>query len=73
MPRALFALLILSVWLNYLDRGYLGVAAPQFQTNFNFTPTQLGLIFSAFYWSYALLQPLAGWLVDRYNVFRLYG
>lgn len=73
MPAPLFALLILSVWLNYLDRGYLGIAAPHMQKDFAFSPTQLGLIFSAFFWSYALLQPLAGWLVDRYHVFRLYG
>lgn len=73
MSRALFALLILSVWLNYLDRGYLGVAAPQIQSDFQFTPSQLGLLFSAFFWSYAFLQPFAGWLVDRYDVFRLYG
>jgi MFS family permease len=30
--------------------------------------TQLGILLSAFFWTYACLQPLAGWLVDRVNV-----
>ncbi len=73
MSRGLFVLLILSVWINYMDRGNLGVAAPQLKSELALTPSQLGLLLSAFFWTYSLLQPLAGWLVDRYDVFRLYG
>jgi len=36
------------------------------------TPGQLGVLLSAFFWTYSLMQPLAGWLVDRYDVYRLY-
>ncbi len=37
------------------------------------TPTQLGLLLSAFFWTYALFQIVAGWLVDRYNVNWVFG
>jgi MFS family permease len=30
--------------------------------------SQLGILLSAFFWTYACLQPFAGWLVDRLNV-----
>ena len=28
----------------------------------------MGLLFSAFFWSYSVFQLVAGWLVDRYDV-----
>lgn len=71
IPRPLWAVLILmvvSVAINYIDRGSLSTAAPLLRSEMNLSPSQLGLLFSAFFWSYALLQILSGWLVDRYNV-----
>ena len=71
IPRPSWAVLILmvvSVAINYIDRGSLSTAAPLLRTEMNLSPSQLGLLFSAFFWSYALLQILSGWLVDRYNV-----
>ena len=72
MRRGLFALLCVSVWINYMDRGDLSVAAPALQPEMGLTPTQMGVLLSGFFWTYSLLQPLAGWLVDRYDVYRLY-
>jgi ACS family D-galactonate transporter-like MFS transporter len=72
MKRGLFVLLCLSVWINYMDRGNLSVAAPALQPEMGLTPTQMGILLSGFFWTYSLLQPAAGWLVDRYNVYRLY-
>ena len=68
------ALLVISVSINYIDRGILAVAAatPEFRTDMSFSDPELGLLFSAFFWSYALLQLAAGWLLDRYDVNRLY-
>jgi MFS transporter, ACS family, D-galactonate transporter len=61
-------LLVVSVAINYIDRGNLSIAAPLLKTEMKLSPAQLGVLLSAFFWSYALLQILSGWLVDRYNV-----
>lgn len=72
MPRLLFLLLCLSVWLNYMDRGTLSVAAPALQPEMGLGPTQMGVLLSAFFWTYSLMQPISGWLVDRFDVYRVY-
>ena len=65
---AVLILLVLSVAINYLDRGVLSVSAPVLQRELTLSPTQMGLLFSAFFWSYSVFQLAAGWLVDRYEV-----
>ena len=64
----ILVLLIISVWINYMDRANLSVAAPQLRSELSLSPLQLGMLLSAFFWTYAALQPVAGWLVDRFNV-----
>ena len=66
-------LLVLSVAINYLDRGALSVSAPLLQRELSLSPTQMGLLFSAFFWSYSVFQLASGWLVDRYDVKRVFG
>ncbi len=66
-------LLVLSVCINYVDRSNLSVSAPMLRSELGLTPTQLGLLLSAFFWTYALFQIVAGWLVDRYNVNWVFG
>jgi len=72
MPRAkpttLLVLLIFAIGINYLDRGSLSVAMPQMTLELALNPTEMGFLFSAFFWSYALFQLVSGWLVDRYDV-----
>jgi ACS family D-galactonate transporter-like MFS transporter len=71
MPRYLRGVLVLmaiSVAINFIDRGSLSTAAPLLKSDMGLSPAQLGILFSAFFWSYALLQVFSGWLVDRYNV-----
>jgi sugar phosphate permease len=60
-----------GVLINYFDRISLSVAGPQLQEAFNLTPADLGLMFSAFFWSYALLQIPAGLFLDRFGVTRI--
>ncbi|HLH07302.1 MAG TPA: MFS transporter [Terriglobales bacterium] len=74
MPRSLawvLVLLGLSVFINYIDRGSLSIAAPSLKDELKITPEQLGFLLSAFFWTYACLQPVYGWLVDRVNVYWL--
>jgi ACS family D-galactonate transporter-like MFS transporter len=64
-------LLGVGILINYFDRINLSVAAPQLQQEFNLSPEQLGLLFSAFFWSYALLQVPGGMVLDRFGVTRV--
>ena len=57
-----------GILVNYFDRIALSVAAPQLQQEFGLDPAQMGLIFSVFFWSYALLQIPVGLVLDRFGV-----
>src|SRR5712675_2282586 len=57
-----------GILVNYFDRITLSVAAPQLQQEFDLDPAQMGLIFSVFFWSYALLQIPVGLVLDRFGV-----
>lgn len=59
------ALISAGTMINYLDRTVLGVAAPDMATDLHLSPTVMGIIFSAFSWSYAAAQIPGGWLLDR--------
>jgi ACS family D-galactonate transporter-like MFS transporter len=61
-------LLVLSVGINYVDRGNLGVAAKSIERDLHFSPDKLGILLGGFFWTYSLFQVLAGKLVDRWNV-----
>ena len=61
-------LLGLSVFINYIDRANLSVAAPLLQDELRLSHAQLGILLSAFFWTYACMQLLAGWVVDRFEV-----
>jgi MFS transporter, ACS family, D-galactonate transporter len=61
----ILALVAIGTAINYLDRTVLGVAAPSLSKDLRLTPTQMGLVFSAFSWSYAALQIPGGIFLDR--------
>ena len=74
MKRSVNVLILLlgaAVFLNYVDRGAVGIAAPLMKSELQLSATQFGLIVSAFFWVYAPVQLLVGWLVDRFSVYRL--
>ena len=68
---ALVFLLGAAVFLNYVDRGAIGIAAPLMKTDLGLTEEQYGIVFSAFFWIYAPVQMFAGWLCDRFSVYKL--
>jgi MFS transporter, ACS family, D-galactonate transporter len=57
-----------STFLCYVDRGNLSIAAPMLKDELHISGSQLGVLLSAFFWTYACLQPVSGWLVDRLKV-----
>lgn len=68
---ALIVLLGVAVFLNYVDRGAIGIAAPLMTKELGLSATAFGLTASAFYWAYGPIQLIVGWLVDRFSVYRL--
>jgi ACS family D-galactonate transporter-like MFS transporter len=61
------ALVAVATMINYLDRTVLGIAAPYLTKELGLTAASLGLVFSAFSWSYALLQIPGGVFLDRFG------
>jgi len=61
----IMVLLFITVVINYLDRSNLSIAAPALTSELGIDPVHVGLIFSAFGWTYAAMQIPGGWLVDR--------
>ncbi|MBC3883574.1 MFS transporter [Undibacterium griseum] len=61
------ALLGIGVLINYIDRIGLSVAAPQIQDLFKLSSVEMGLLFSAFAWSYAILQIPVGMVLDKFG------
>ena len=75
MTRAAVNTLILllgaAVFLNYVDRGAIAVAAPVMKGELGLSATQFGIAVSAFFWVYAPVQLLVGWLCDRFSVYKM--
>jgi ACS family D-galactonate transporter-like MFS transporter len=61
----ILALVTLATMLNYLDRAVLGVAAPQITQELGISAAVMGLIFSAFSWTYAAAQIPGGIVLDK--------
>jgi MFS family permease len=68
---ALVLLLGAAVFLNYVDRGAMGIAAPLMKSDLGLSEEAYGVAFSAFFWIYAPVQLFAGWLCDRFSVYKL--
>ncbi|MGH8783280.1 MFS transporter [Paraburkholderia sp.] len=56
-----------AIAINYIDRTVLSAAAPRLQAEFHLSSIEMGIVMSAFFWSYALLQLPAGALADRFG------
>ncbi|MFE0043479.1 MFS transporter [Streptomyces albireticuli] len=68
---AIGGLLAGGIMVNFIDRAALSVASSSLATEFDLDLGQLGLVLSAFTWSYCLVQLPAGLLVDAVGVSRL--
>src|SRR5215210_880573 len=68
----ILALVAVATMVNYLDRTVLGIAAPFLTKELGLTAASMGIVFSAFSWSYALLQIPGGVFLDRFGTRRTY-
>ncbi|NIJ07602.1 ACS family D-galactonate transporter-like MFS transporter [Sphingomonas vulcanisoli] len=61
------ALIATGTLINYLDRTILGVAAPILTKDLGIDAALMGVIFSAFSWTYAASQVPGGAFLDRFG------
>ena len=66
-------LLAAAVFINYVDRGNLATGSPLLKDELGLSNSEMGVLLSAFFWSYAPLQPVAGWLAQRFDVRHVLG
>jgi MFS transporter, ACS family, D-galactonate transporter len=56
-----------AIAINYIDRTVLAGATPQLIKDLNIPLDRMGIIMSAFFWTYALLQIPSGWFADKFG------
>src|ERR1700687_5352148 len=62
-----FALLYVAFLISYVDRTAISLARGQIGKDFNLQPADLGVVISAFFLGYAVMQIPGGWLADRFG------
>src|SRR6185436_10960009 len=65
---AILALLTVGTLINYLDRTVISVAAPLLSHDLGLSAVAMGVVFSAFSWTYAAAQIPGGIVLDRIGV-----
>src|SRR5262249_53770018 len=68
---AAVSLLVISVFINYVDRGNLSIAAPLLKDELGLSASRLGILLSSFFWTYTGCMFVCGWFVDRMDVDRV--
>jgi MFS transporter, ACS family, D-galactonate transporter len=68
----IIGLLFVASLINYFDRATISMALPLLSSEFKLGPQDKGILLSAFFWSYALMQIPMGWCADRINLRWLY-
>ena len=63
-------LLSLAIFINALDRGNFSTAAPLIKGDLRLSNAQIGVLISAFFWTYVPGHALTGWLIDKINAYR---
>ena len=66
------SLVFFGIVISYIDRGNLSIAAPSIMREFRVTPGAMGVLLSAFFWTYGAFQIPAGAFVDRLGIRRAY-
>jgi len=68
----ILAFLFINVVINYMDRTNISVAAAAITAELKLSTFQLGLVFSAFGWTYVASQIPGGILIDKFGPRLLY-
>jgi MFS family permease len=62
------AFVFLGILVSYIDRGNLSIANESIARDLHLAPKTMGILLSAFFWTYAIFQIPSGLLVDRFGV-----
>ena len=54
--------------ISYIDRANLAIATPFIRQELGLDAAAMGVVLSAFFWTYAAMQLPAGWIIDRIGV-----
>ena len=54
--------------ISYIDRANLAIATPLIRQELGLDAAAMGLVLSAFFWTYAAMQLPSGWIIDRIGV-----
>ncbi|WP_147198655.1 MFS transporter [Pantoea sp. CCBC3-3-1] len=60
-------LLFFAGVINYLDRTALSIVAPLIEKDLSLTSTEMGIVFSSFFFGYALFCAIGGYAADRFG------
>lgn len=63
----IMGLLFLGMILSFFDRLAINVAIIPIEEEFHLSSSQTGLLLSVFFFSYAIMQLLGGWLTDKFG------
>jgi ACS family hexuronate transporter-like MFS transporter len=63
----ILAMLFVAMVINYVDRAALSIAMPFITQDYHLTPAEKGMIFSSFFFGYALFCFVGGYLADRFG------
>ncbi|WP_041522693.1 MFS transporter [Gilvimarinus agarilyticus] len=69
---SVLSLIFISVVINYMDRTNISVAASAIGDDLELSRVQIGILFSAFAWTYSIMQIPGGMVVDVVKVRILY-
>jgi MFS family permease len=70
VTTAVFTLLCVMYFINYVVRVNVSTAAAVFQPELHLSNAQVGLVFSAFAYPYLIFQIIGGWVSDRFGARR---
>jgi ACS family D-galactonate transporter-like MFS transporter len=66
------SLLFIASVINYFDRATISFALPLISRDFHLNPASEGVLLSAFFWSYTLMQLPIGAMADRIDLLWVY-
>ena len=69
----MLALVLIATVINYVDRINISIVAPFMAKDLGFDKIEMGLIFSAFAWTYAFALLPGGYMADRFGSRITYG
>ncbi len=70
--KLIVGILLCGSIVNYLDRVNLSIAGTTIAKEFGLDSVRMGMLLSAFMWSYAFANLPAGWLLDKYGIKRIF-